>query len=97
LAPQDESISDALVQALEIAQKANPAQRTNEPINAWLMNTPSINETELIGCIKAIIANRHAGTEQRDSTILEFMRMMLRLDAHTSFPSVTSVPLHTTT
>jgi len=80
------------VQALDIAQKANPAQRTNEPINAWLMNTPSINETECIGTIKAIVANRHAGTQQRDSTILEFMRMMLRLDVPTKFPSVTKVP-----
>ena len=53
--------------------------------------------TETIGCIKAIVANRHAGNQQKDSTILEFMRMLLRLDAHTSFPSVTSVPLRTTT
>ena len=85
------------MQALDIAQKPNPAQRTNEPINAWLMNTTSINETETIGCIKAIVANRHAGNQQKDSTILEFMRMLLRLDAHTSFPSVTSVPLRSTT
>ena len=80
------------MQALEIFNKTNPAQRTNEPINAWLMNAPSINETECIGCIKAIVANRHAGHQQRDSTILEFMRMMLRLDAHTEYPHVTMVP-----
>jgi hypothetical protein len=81
-----------LLQALEIACKAKPAMRTSEPINAWLMNAGTVNETEAIGCIKAIVGNRQCGTQQRDSMLLEYMRMLLRLELHTSHPAVVLVP-----
>jgi hypothetical protein len=80
--PKDESISDALVAGLEIAARTNHATRTVEPLIACLQHGPGMNETEVYGCLRAILHNNSCGVALRDTILLEFMRHVVRHGLH---------------
>ena len=76
--PQDEAIADALVQGLDIARRANHAQRTVEPLVAFLHHGPAMNETECLGSLKNIVNNGIASLVAKDVALLEWMRHITR-------------------
>ena len=75
LKPKDptEGINDSLVQAPECCQLHNPASRTIEPLEALLRHAGPMNQTEIFGMAKAVIANHMLGQPMKDVVILEIM------------------------
>ena len=92
--PQDEPIADALVQGLDIARRANHAQRTVEPLVSHLHHADPMNETECLGSLKNIVNNSIASLVARDVALLEWMRHISR---HISYHIISSytIPYHT--
>ena len=86
--PQDEAIADALVQGLELAKMPNHASRTCEPLVAHLQHANPLNETELMGSLKAIINNVAASVLMKDAMLLEWMRHLVRHNLHLQFPDI---------
>ena len=76
--PQDEPIADALAQGLDIARRANHAQRTVEPLVSHLRHADPMNETECLGSLKNIVNNSIASLVARDVALLEWMRHISR-------------------
>jgi hypothetical protein len=69
-----------LLDALEIACRTNPATREVEPLTSYLQNTPTMNETEAIGCFKALTMNVQMGQVLSDTCLMEYMRCLIRLE-----------------
>ena len=86
--PKDEPISDQLIQGLDIACRPNHNARTCEPLVAHLQHAAPLNETELLGSIKAIINNGFAGLAMKDTMLLEWMRHLVRHQLHLSYPDM---------
>ena len=86
--PQDEAIADALVQGLELAKMPNHASRTCEPLVSHLQHANPLNETELVGSLKAIINNVAASATMKDMMLLERMRYLGRHSLHLQVPDV---------
>jgi hypothetical protein len=95
LAPpsQDEAIADALVSGLEIACRANHATRTVEPLVAFLQHGPSMNETECLGSLKAIVNNAMAALAMKDVMILEWMRHITRHKLDEKYNTMIQAPM----
>jgi erythromycin esterase-like protein len=79
---QDESISDALVHGLSCASRCNHATRTNEPLLSYLQHGDVMNQTEAYGSLRAIVNNHASAKEMRDTTMLEWMRHVVRHKLH---------------
>ena len=90
LKPKDtnEGISDSLVQALECCQLPNPAQRTTEPLEALLRHAGPMNQTEIYGMVKAVIANQMLGQPMKDVVILEVMNYLSKVQLQDSWPNL---------
>jgi hypothetical protein len=86
--PKDEPIADSLVQGLEIACRPNHAARTSEPLVAHLQHAAPLNETELMGSLKAIINNGFAALGMKDMMLLEWMRHLVRHNLHQKYPDM---------
>lgn len=74
-----------LVDALDIATRANPASREIEPLTSFFQNTLSFNETEAIGSFKALVVNAQMGQVSSDSCLMEYMRCLIRLEKAQTF------------
>ena len=79
---QDETINDALVNALEISARPNPSTRTAEPLISFFQHSGAMNETELYGSLKAVLHNTSSGLAVRDSVLLEYIRHVVRFSLH---------------
>ena len=90
LKPKDssEGISDSLVQALECCVLPNPAQRTTEPLEALLRHAGPMNQTEIYGMVKAVIANQMLGQPMKDVVILEVMNYLSKVQLQDSWPNL---------
>eukprot|EP00969_Alexandrium_andersonii_P239815 10587421-Alexandrium_andersonii.AAC.1 len=65
-----EQINDSLIHALELCSHSNPNRRTSEPLEAFLRNTSPLNETEVIGLVKAARANADLGSIKKDTVVI---------------------------
>ena len=83
-----EGISDSLVQALECCVLPNPAQRTTEPLEALLRHAGPMNQTEIYGMVKAVIANQMLGQPMKDVVILEVMNYLSKVQLQDSWPNL---------
>ena len=86
-----ESISDSLIHALELCSHANPNRRSSEPLEAFLRNTGPLNETELIGTVKAVCANSDLGAIKKDSVVIEVMQYLVRAGQTERWPKLMKV------
>lgn len=82
-----------LVDALDIACDANPATREIEPLTSLLQNTLQLNETEAIGCFKALVVNSQIGQVSSDTCIMEFMRCLIRLEKSKAYTGLMQVTM----
>jgi len=74
-----EEVCDTLVTALGMALKANPAQRSSEPLTALLQTTRGLNDKEMVGLVRAVTNNPLVGKSAQDAVFLELAKMLARL------------------
>eukprot|EP00969_Alexandrium_andersonii_P044869 1969718-Alexandrium_andersonii.AAC.1 len=90
-ATKDEPVRDVLVEALDIAARTNPALRTTEALESLLRNCSAMNQTEVYGCLKALLANQELGTPSKDLVLMEFMRYLVRVNQTQCWPEMSQV------
>jgi hypothetical protein len=81
-------VSDQLVAALSQLHHKNPAARSVEPMIAYLRHATHINETELIGALKGMLAPLAIKKLSIDTMLVEAMRCVVRLDLKSKHPLV---------
>ena len=73
-----EKIADALVAGLQQASLSNPAKRATDMLESYIRNCPIMNQTEVYGMCKAIVANNVLGQPKKDAVLLEIMHYFNR-------------------
>jgi hypothetical protein len=81
----DQSVSDPLVQALEVATRTNPATRTIEPLMVMLQHCSPFNQKEIVGLFKTVSASQSIGRANLDIVLVEIMKYIVRAKQQDEF------------
>lgn len=89
-----ELVQADLVEALRHAGHPNVTKRTKAPLLHFLQSVGSINQRELCGLMRHIMQVRPSSSVSASSLVVEVMKMIVRLDLHTTWRDTVVVGAH---
>ena len=79
------AVSSGCSEGLAAAMRTNPGTRTHEPLAMWLQTTPTLNQREVVGLMKALAKRENFSNNAADLLVIDLMKCITRLDKRGDF------------